>query len=65
MHRSELKVLGFRTLSPEAHRVIVDRARSLDLAVSDYLQTLVKLDCAHHVIEALGDAEDVLEKIGV
>lgn len=65
MHRSQLKVIGFRTLSPEAYKVITDRYESLDMDVSAYLRRLVAIDCAEHIIERHGASEDVLEELKV
>ena len=65
MHRSKLQVLGFRTLSPEAYKVITDRTESLDMGVSDYLRRLVSLDCTHRLIERYEGSEDALEELKV
>ncbi len=65
MHRSELKTLGFRTLSPAAHRTITERAEGLKMAVSDYLRYLVKLDCSYRLVERFQASGDVLETLEV
>lgn len=52
MTRDIRKVVGFRTLSPEAHAALVDRASNQGLSVSNYLRRVVA--DALNVLEATG-----------
>ena len=37
-------VLGFRSLSPEAHQAVLDRAALVGLSMSDYLRRVIASD---------------------
>ena len=56
-------MVGFRTLSPEAHAAVLDHAADLSLSLSDYLRRAVARDLATRSVLAKDRGEGLVKEL--